>query len=344
MKAVRLHDRGDIRFDEIAMPPAPGPDDVRVAVAFAGICGSDIHNFRTGQWISRKPSVAGHEFSGVVESVGVNVTALVSGDHVVADSRVHCGACPVCLSAHPHLCPTLGFVGEAIDGGFADFITLPARLVLRVDPGARLDVMALAEPLAVALHAFAPLDAPAGAPILIVGCGPIGALCAVVARSGGGHPLLVSDIAAPRQRLICHLTDAEPADLQTFDQYADPSISPVRHIINTTGAIGVVRTLLDRLTGARIALVGIGAGTLSLDPVSIVEREIALLGCHAFSYELATAARMLEAQPEAFAPLIETQILLEEVPDAYGTIVAGKAEGIKTLIRIGGDRAPNLSA
>lgn len=336
MKAVRLHDRGDIRLDEVAMPPAPGPGDVRVAVAFAGICGSDIHNFRTGQWITRKPSVAGHEFSGVVESVGANVTALVPGDHVVADSRVHCGACPVCLSAHPHLCPILGFVGEAIDGGFADFITLPARLVLRVDPGARLDVMALAEPLAVALHALALLDAPAGAPILIVGCGPIGALCAVAAQIMGDRPLRVSDIAIPRQRLICDLTEATAVNLQTFDQHGDATIPPVRHIIDTTGAIGVVRTLLERLTGARIALVGIGEGTLSLDPISLVERELALIGCHAFAGELASAARMLEAHPAAFASLIGTHILLENVPAAYDRIVAGRAEGIKTLIRIGG--------
>ncbi len=339
MRSVRLHDRKDIRFDDVAMAPPPGPGEVRLRVAFAGICGSDIHNYRTGQWITRKPSIAGHEFSGIVESIGQDVATVVAGDHVVADSRVYCETCPACLSGHPHLCWTLGFVGEAIDGGFAEYVTLPARLVIRVDPRARLDVIALAEPLAVALHALAMIDAPCGTPILVVGCGPIGALCAVAARIAGDRPLRVSDIAGPRQRLICDLTDAEPVDLATFDQYGNGATPPLRHVIDTTGNIGVIQTLLDRFSGGRVALVGIGEGSLPLDPVRLVEREIALLGSHAFSGELASAARMLEDHPDAFAPLIGTELTLEEVPEAYEGIVAGKVEGIKTLIRIGGGAA-----
>ena len=104
--------------------------------------------------MTRKPSIAGHEFSGSIESIGDDVRIFQVGDHVVADSRVYCGECENCKSNHQHLCNKLGFIGEAIDGGFADYITLPAHLLEKCEPATRLDVAALAEPLAVALHAL----------------------------------------------------------------------------------------------------------------------------------------------------------------------------------------------
>ena len=71
MRAVRLHDPRDLRFESVEMAAEPASDEVRIKVAFAGICGSDIHNYKTGQWLSRKPSTAGHEFSGWIDAIGM---------------------------------------------------------------------------------------------------------------------------------------------------------------------------------------------------------------------------------------------------------------------------------
>lgn len=334
MKSARLHEKRDIRFEEVPMAPIPEAGQVRVKVAYAGICGSDIHNFKTGQWITRKPSIAGHEFSGVIESAGNGVSDFKVGDRVAADSRVYCGECPNCRSAHQHLCDKLGFIGEAIDGGFAEYITLPAHLLVKCKPEARLDVAALAEPLAVALHALAKVNAPKGSPILIIGCGPIGALCAMAANLIDERILLVSDINQDRQTHICSLTGANPVDLNTFDQFDNQTQKPVRHIIDTTGNVGVISQLIGQLSGASLALVGIGEGSFTLDPVHLVEREIAIVGCHAFSTELAKAVRMLETYPNDFAALIGPMISLEQVPAVYDHISSGRAEGIKTMILI----------
>jgi (R,R)-butanediol dehydrogenase/meso-butanediol dehydrogenase/diacetyl reductase len=334
MKSARLHDKRDIRFEEVSMASVPEAGQVRVKVAYAGICGSDIHNFKTGQWITRKPSIAGHEFSGVIESAGSNVSGFKIGDRVAVDSRIYCGECQNCRSVHQHLCDKLGFIGEAIDGGFAEYITLPARLLVKCKPEARLDVAALAEPLAVALHALAKLNAPKDSPILIVGCGPIGALCAVAADLIDERKLLISDINQDRQAHIFSLTGASPVDLSTFDQFNNQTLKPVRHIIDTTGNVGVISQLISKLSGASLALVGIGQGSFTLNPAHLVEREIALVGCHAFSTELTEAVRMLEIYPNDFAALIGPMISLEQVPAAYEQISAGKAEGIKTMILI----------
>jgi (R,R)-butanediol dehydrogenase / meso-butanediol dehydrogenase / diacetyl reductase len=153
MKAARLYAAGDLRVEDIDPLGPPLPGWVRLRVTAAGICGSDLHNFRTGQWITRSPSVAGHEFAGIVEEVGAGVESLASGDTVVADSRFWCGECPACLSGRRNVCDNLGFVGEVCDGGFAEEVALPARLLVKHDPGLDSAVAAMTEPLAVALHA-----------------------------------------------------------------------------------------------------------------------------------------------------------------------------------------------
>ncbi len=80
MKAARLHAAGDLRVEDIPAPGEPRPGWVRLRVTAAGICGSDLHNYRTGQWISRAPSVAGHEFAGVVSAVAADVRDFAIGD------------------------------------------------------------------------------------------------------------------------------------------------------------------------------------------------------------------------------------------------------------------------
>ncbi|TKD44940.1 MAG: dehydrogenase, partial [Mesorhizobium sp.] len=189
MKAARLHAAGDLRVEDVPSPGEPAPGWVRLRVTAAGICGSDLHNFRTGQWISRVPSVAGHEFAGEVTAVGAGVSQLASGDRVIADSRFWCGECPACRAGLHNVCARLGFVGEVCDGGFAEETELPARLLLRHDPALDPAIAAMAEPLAVALHAVRRLSAPAGVPVLIAGCGPIGGLAALLLSRHGERPV-----------------------------------------------------------------------------------------------------------------------------------------------------------
>ncbi|WP_168193183.1 zinc-dependent alcohol dehydrogenase [Rhodophyticola sp. CCM32] len=334
MRAVRLHKTGDIRFEHIDMVGEPGPNEVRVSVSFAGICGSDIHNYKTGQWISRAPSIAGHEFSGVVEKTGPGVESCQVGDHIVADSRCYCSSCPNCLAGEHHLCRNLGFVGEAIDGGFAEYVILPQTLIQKCGQDTRLDIAALAEPLAVGLHALSRLQLDAGQPLLILGCGPIGALAAIACAVTSDRPLLVSDMNAERQTRVARCAKARPVTLNEFDQVDNPTGQVVRHVLDTTGNPGVIAGLISKLTGSQICLVGIGAGTIELDPVELVEKEIALLGVHAFKDELPKAVDLLAAHPDQFGALIAPFISLEATPERYAELANGKVSGIKTMIEI----------
>lgn len=325
MKAVRLHGVQDLRVEEIAAPAPPGPAEVTLRVTAAGICGSDLHNFRTGAWISRAPSVAGHEFTGVVTAVGADVRNVAPGDRVLVDSRHVCGICAACRAGLSQVCERLGFLGEVIDGGFAEAVSLPARNVLPAPEGVADRHLAMAEPLAVALHALNRLALPEGAPLVVTGCGPIGGLAALLAARRG-HLVTVIDRNAARAALVAQVTGARIGDLGRIS---------ARHALDATGAPAVIAGLVAGLApGGGLALVGIGHGKLDLDPVTLVEKEMALIGCHAFGQELAEAGALLAGLAPALDALIAERIPLDAVPEAYGRHLAGAVTGLKTIIEV----------
>ncbi len=329
MKAVRLHGVADIRFEEIDPPGAPAPGHVRVAVKAAGVCGSDLHNFRTGQWISRTPATPGHEFAGLVVEAGAG-TSLRPGTLVVADSRVWCGVCPQCREGAHNLCERIGFVGEVCEGGFAEEVVLPEHQLLAVPAGTQAEVAALSEPLAVALHALNRLDLPKGVPLLVVGCGAIGGLAVFAASHLHDGPLLVADRNEARAALVAEVTGARAVPLSAEGLAG----SRIRHALEATGS-GAALTALAGLVapGARIALVGLFHGPVSLDANLLVEREITLLGSHAFTQELPRAAALAAAHGAALSRLIAPGVALENLPATYQELLAGKTSMLKTLVR-----------
>jgi (R,R)-butanediol dehydrogenase/meso-butanediol dehydrogenase/diacetyl reductase len=329
MDAVRLHGVADLRFETVRHPAAPRPDEVTLAVSVAGICGSDLHNYRTGAWITRAPSVAGHEFTGTVAALGAKVTHVAVGDRVVVDSRWTCGDCRPCRDGVGQVCAKLGFLGEVIDGGFAEQVTLPARNVLKAPEDVADRYLAMAEPLAVALHALNLMAVPDGAEIIVAGCGPIGAFVTLLAARAG-HPVLILDRNAARTELIAGATGAVVTELAALADHH------FRYAIDTTGNSHVITRLMDTIAGAsRLGLVGIGSAAKIIDPVQLVEREIALIGCHAFGNELACIRDMLPALAPHLDPFIAEILPLAAVPAAYERLLAGDTNGIKTLIQIG---------
>lgn len=337
MKAVRLYGAMDLRVGEVAEPSAPPPGFVNLEVRAAGICGSDLHNYRTGQWISRRPSTAGHEFCGRVTAIGEGVSHVVRGDVVSADSRMWCGTCPACTSGRSNVCETLGFVGEICDGGFAEAVQLPARLVVRHDPQLSPHVAAMAEPLAVALHAVRRLAIPAGEPVLVIGCGTIGGLSALLLSRLHDGPLLLGDLNADKAALVAEVTGGAIVALDRAVVEAALSGGRVRYALDATGSIQAIARALDILSGGgALALVGIGHGKLDFDPNIIVEREISLVGCHAFAGELPEAVGLLVDLAPALQRFIEVLPALDDVPEAYERLLRGESKALKTIIEVAG--------
>ncbi|RUU90374.1 dehydrogenase [Mesorhizobium sp. M7A.F.Ca.MR.176.00.0.0] len=334
MKAARLYGPGDLRVEDIAPPGVPGAGWVKLRVDAAGICGSDLHNFRTGRWISRSPSTAGHELTGTVTAIGAGVDAFAVGDRVVADSRFWCGDCAQCHGGRRQLCASLGFVGEVCDGGFAEQAVLPARLLHIIDAGLDERVAAMAEPLAVALHAVRRLPKTAGS-VLVVGCGPIGGLAALLLSRTFAGTVLVADRNQARSARVSQVTGASIVDLNRDAVAAATANAPLLAAIEATGSVAALNQLLGVVDpGGTIAMVGIFHGRLDIDPNTLVEREIGLLGCHAFADELPEAVRMLGELSEPLLALIDQEIGLDDIPAAYERLLAGHSDGLKTIIRM----------
>ena len=332
MRAVRLHSVGELRVEQISPIGAPLAGEVKIRVRAAGICGSDLHNYRTGRWISKLPVTPGHELAGEVTELGEGVTALHAGDLVVADSRVPCGKCLACQLGRENTCESLGYVGEVRDGGFAEFVNLPAARLLKVPEGVPPRIAALSEPLGVALHLIRRLAPEKGQPILIAGAGPVGGLATIALEHLGFGPLLIIERNASRGALVASLTGAQviAADPATI---ADACRGQPPFAIEATGSADILSLLIRVLAGGgRLALVGLFHGTCSVDWNPIIEKEIDLVGCSVFQDEQRRALDLLKVLSDRLEAVISTPLALEDVPAEYVCLLDGQSPFLKSVI------------
>jgi (R,R)-butanediol dehydrogenase/meso-butanediol dehydrogenase/diacetyl reductase len=332
MRAVRLHGVGELRVEDSVPMGAPAAGEVKLRVRAAGICGSDLHNFRTGRWISRLPVTPGHELAGEVIELGQGVTTLQPGDLVVADSRVACGHCRACQAGRENTCESLGYVGEVCDGGFAEFVNLPVTQLLKVPRGIPARIATLSEPLAVALHLIDRLAPAKDQPILIAGAGPVGGLAAIALEHLGFGPLFVIERNASRGALVSSLTGAQivAADPAAI---ADACHGRPRFAIEATGSPDILSLLTNVLAGgSRLGLVGLFHNTCAVDFNPIIEKEIDLVGCSVFQNEQRRALGLLQALSPKLEQIISTPLALQDLPAEYERLLAGQSPFLKSVV------------
>ena len=246
--------------------PEPGPGEVRIAVKQAAICGTDLHIEAWDDWAADNvtPGVTvGHEFVGVVEAVAADVTTIQVGDRVAGEGHVVCRTCRNCRSGEFHNCRNVVSVGIQRDGGFAEYVVIPATNAYVVADHVPDDVAAILDPLGNAVHTALSFDL-VGEDVLITGAGPIGQMAAAIARHAGARHVVVTDLS--------------PTRLETVRQMgASAAVSP------GTESIRAVMAELGMVEGFDVALEMSGAGPALADIVEHVNNgaEIALLGLFA---------------------------------------------------------------
>lgn len=217
MKAALFHAKEDLRIEDVP-EPTPGPGEVKLQNAFAGICGSDLHVYYspeaagldldhphpvTGATI---PQVLGHEFSGTVTELGEGVSNVAVGDRVAVWPIYYCGECPACQKGMFNACQKIGFHGlSSHGGGMAEFTTVPATKLHVLPENVDLRLGALVEPMAVAWHAVERSGVDAGGTALIAGAGPIGIGVWFALKARGIEKVLVSEPSAERRATIAAL-------------------------------------------------------------------------------------------------------------------------------------------
>jgi (R,R)-butanediol dehydrogenase/meso-butanediol dehydrogenase/diacetyl reductase len=321
--AARLHGPRDLRI-EPAPTRAPDDGEIVVRVAYAGVCGSDLHVWRTGDFVPAFPVTPGHEVAGVVEHSAA--AGPFVGEAVVLDSRVACRTCAACRAGAAQLCAQLGFVGEVCDGGFAQRVVVAASDVFAVPAGLPLDLAVLAEPVAVALHAtrLAERLADSAERIVIFGGGPIGVLHALVLDPT--REVVIVEPATERARLAASVTGRRVVPTAA-------GLTPPDVVFDCAGYAGSLATAAALARpGATVVAVALHERKELLDANDFVARELRLVGAHVFQDEIAEALTTLANAQARFRPVVTSTLSLAELPAHFARAAAGVYEDLKVIV------------
>lgn len=204
MKAIRLLGKEKIELQEVPVPQI-SEDELLIKVRAASICGTDVRMFKNGykDVSEENPLTLGHEFAGDIVKVGKNVEAYHVGQKVSVAPNIGCGTCDLCVSGQTHLCEDFAAFGISMDGGFAEYVRVPAAAITQgnVTPLAK-DISyqeaALVEPLSCVYNGQKLLHAEPGSSVLVIGMGPIGIMHIMVAKLFGAGRIFVNDLNEER--------------------------------------------------------------------------------------------------------------------------------------------------
>lgn len=283
MRAIRLRRTGEPLVEESVPVPAPGPQDVLLRVRAAGICHSDAH-YRAGVAPARLPCTPGHEVAGVVEACGSGVEAFKPGDRACLNYLVTCGACEWCRAGHEQFCAAGQMIGKDRDGGYAEFVCVPARGVLPLPEAISFEHGAvLMCSSATALHALNKARVAAGDTVAVFGAGGLGASAIQLARLRGARAVFAVDIH-PRKLALARALGATPVDARAGDPAAEiRRITGGRGVDAALELIGLPETMRQCVESlavhGRAALAGLTDRPFSVSPYrNLLGREAEVIG------------------------------------------------------------------
>ena len=349
MRAAVYHGHKDVRIEEVPVP-VPGEKEVLIRVDYAGICGTDRHEYVGPNFIPTvrphrltgrvAPLIMGHEFSGRIEKLGKEVTGWKVGERVTANGSLTCGRCEACRSGRFNVCQKLGFLGVSDDGAFAEYVTVEADKLFAIPEGVSQRQAAVAEPLACGIHATNLLGNIAGKDVLILGPGIIGLSAFFGAKYAGAGRILVSGIGDYRRELIekygGEYVDVSKEDLLSYmDQWSHGKLADIVY-----ECIGAEQTLDQaiRLTkpGGKLMVMGVFGKRPSVDMDTLQEAERVLYTSQAHVDEIRTALLYIQEGKIRPEELITREVSLDTlVEDGFEYLLEHGPEQIKVLIRIG---------
>jgi 2-desacetyl-2-hydroxyethyl bacteriochlorophyllide A dehydrogenase len=331
---------GDRRVESaVAEPTPPAPGEVRIAVAYTGLCGTDLHIFH-GNMDARvtRPLVFGHEMSGTIEALGDGVEGWTPGDVVTVMPLRWDGTCPACRAGNSHICQNLVFVGIDSPGSLQQFWNVPADLLVRVPDGLGLQQAALAEPVAVAVHDVRRSELVAGDRAVVIGGGPIGVLIATVARHSGADVVVIEPEARRREQIaglgFATLDPAAIDQVAWVEQWTEGAGADV--VFEVSGAAAAVRgaTALAKVRGT-LVVVAIHPTPREIDLQRVFWRELRLLGARVYQRaDFETAVELLRDGVIPADLLITRVVPLDGVQAAFGDLESGRA--LKILVDVAG--------
>lgn len=342
MEALVIHSAGDLRVESV--PTAQlGPGDVRVRVRSGGICGSDLHYYQHGGFgvvRIKQPMVLGHEVSGAIAAVGEQVQGLQIGERVAINPSHPCGQCRFCQMGLQNHCLDMRYFGSAmrmphVQGAFRQEIVIAAAQAYKLASTVSDAEGAMAEPLAVALHAVNRAGAMLGKRVLITGCGPIGAMMVIAARRAGAAEIVVTDVVDQPLHKALKL-GADRAINVASQSDALGAYSPDKGyfdvLLEASGNQQALRTAFEVLRPRAVLVVaGLSGTDATLALNTVVGKEFELRGTFRFHEEFGVAVELINKGLVDIKPLVSATLPYRDAGKAFA-LAADRTQAMKVIL------------
>jgi L-idonate 5-dehydrogenase len=343
MQAIVIHAAKDLRIEERDIE-TPGPKQVQIALETGGICGSDLHYFNHGGFGTirlKEPMILGHEVAGRISKTGADVDTLQVGQLVGVSPSRPCRTCKFCRMAMFNQCLNMRFYGSAmpfphIQGAFRQMLVADAVQCVVAD-GLTAGEAAMAEPLAVTLHATKRAGEVLGKSVLVTGCGPIGILSIMAARRAGADFIVATDLSA----FTLHMASRAGADLALNTAQNPAALDDFKidkgHFDILFECSGSQAALTSAIAAMRpsgtVVQLGLG-GDMTLPMMAITAKELTLKGSFRFHEEYATAISLMQKGLIDVKPLITHRVPFTDARRGF-ELASDRTQAMKVQIEFG---------
>ncbi|KAH9423985.1 hypothetical protein DERP_005570 [Dermatophagoides pteronyssinus] len=347
--AVVLHGKNDLRLEEWPLPEKLNPYEVLLKSHSTGICGTDLHLWRSAQVASfqlSRPFCLGHEPSAVVMECGPQVTNLKPGDRVAVEPAIPCLKCEFCRSGRYNLCPISNRQSHGLpnsDGSLRRYYTHRADFCFKLPDCISLEEGSLVEALAVVIHACRRVQVQVGDSVLVCGAGPVGVMAMLAAKAFGCHKVCITDVKPSRlemakkmgaDHVYCVDTTKAMTDKQLASEIIELIGQPVDICIECSGfESSQSMAIYATRPGGRIAIVGLGAPANRVPLSTATMKEIDLIGICRIKDDYPLAIRLIETGRINVKPLITHRFQIDKALDAFKLLQSGTESVMKVLIQ-----------
>lgn len=283
--------------------PSVGPKDVLIRIKACGVCGTDVHIYEGDKGAAEvtPPTILGHEFSGIVEEVGSEVSAYQAGDRVCVDPNCYCGACEPCRNGTAHFCEHMIGYGTTVDGAFAEFCAVNERQVYKLGGHTSFEEGAMTEPVACCLHGIDMCEIQPGSKVVVIGGGMIGLLMLQLAKLEGAAKVALLEPVAEKRAVAEKLgadVCIDPIHSDVKAELEKAGISWVNTVIECVGRPSTIEQAID-IAGNKAVVMMFGLTkpdeTISVKPFEVFQKELVLKASYINPYTQKRALDLIDS-------------------------------------------------
>jgi len=318
---------------ETIKKPTIGHNDVLIKVRRTAICGTDIHIYQWDAWAQKTipvPMAVGHEFSGEIVEIGIEVKGYEIGDRVSAEGHVTCGFCRNCRAGRRHLCRSAVGIGVNRQGAFADYIAVPAFNIFKLPDVISNEMAAILDPFGNATHTALSFDL-VGEDVLITGAGPIGIMAVAIARYAGARHIVITDVNDYRLELARKMGASVALNVTegTIDQVMqDLGMEEGFDVgMEMSGNPAAFRDLLRTMHhGGNVALLGIPPGDMAIDWNEVIFKGLVIKGVYGREmFETWYKMSSMLQSGLRIDPIITHQFPIDDYQEAFDLMESGQS-------------------